>query len=388
VSPDGNSPGERQALAWVAKQAVGDLNPGPGWCYTPASPDVHALYCNVLGLDELKTRVAQVQYPQGMGFDRAAFDSVQAELALEISDVQAVNDLLIGSQSLQVALQDQKSDIFPDTKGIGDAVKAQLNAAPSGKQPVAILEYLNQALEVVSAFAPEEAGVERGITLLTTLLGFGAQQAEPAGDEVTVPADQAARELTNRLDDLADHFALLQPLLVSDYHKLTTAAAGVLSQWSKDAPTQREIGHQLRFAGRQWAWLRLLPSAFTSWRWDPPPPGKRINDMWIQDQDDWRNPWQPFADLSNNASWTPIDHFDGSMNPRYSVWWAPGNNVFGTAILPGRLFDNLWSPPAPNDLSRAGWAKPLFFRDAVWQNIVDNTNRPPPGPHGYRFYYK
>ncbi|MBD0282327.1 MAG: hypothetical protein ICV69_09065 [Thermoleophilaceae bacterium] len=393
LSPGGNSPGERQALAWVAKQVFDELKlkPGSGWCYTPAAPDVRALYCDVLGLDKLKTTVAQVQYKDGMGFDRDAFESVQAELVLEISDVQGVNDLLIGSQSLQAALKDQKSDIFPDTKGIGEAVKAQLNAAPSGKQPVAILEYLNQALEVVSAFAPEEAeGVQVGITVLTTLLSIGAQ-TDSAGDEVTVPGDQAASELTNRLDDLADQFALLQPLLVSDYHKLDTASSGVLSQWSKDAPTQREIGRQLRLASRQWAWLRLLPSAFYSTRWAPPPAGKRINDMWCRNNrgDKTRPAWQPFGPLSDNASWTPIDHFDGSMNPRYSAWWAPGNNIFSDVrILPGRLFDNLWSPPADNDLSRAGWAKPLFFRDAVWREVDDFTDWPNhPDPYDwYRCY--
>jgi hypothetical protein len=391
VSPDGNSAGERQALAWVAKQAVGDLQPGDGWCYTPASPDVRALYCNTRGLDLLKTMVDQVQYQDGMGFQQPDFASVKAELELEISRVQAVNDLLIGPQSLQAQLKDQKSNIFPDTLGIGNAVKAQLNAAPAGNQPLAVIDYLNAALAIASAFAPEEAGVAAGITLLTTILGLGAQAAETAdgesaADKVAVRADQAAVELTRRLDALEDQIAQLQLLLVSDYHKLTTAATGVLSQWSTSAPTQQAVGRHIRYAGRRWAWLRLLPSAFTSWRWAPPPSGKRINDMWILDVDEG-NRWQPFTALSDNASWTPIDHFDGSMNPRYSVWWAPGNNVFGSPlILPGRLFDNLWSAPTAGDLSRAGWAKPLFFRDAVWQNIYDFTNYRP-GPHGYRFYY-
>jgi hypothetical protein len=217
VSPDGNSPGERQALAWVAKQAVGDLQPGDGWCYTPASPDVRALYCNTRGLDLLKTMVDQVQYKDGMGFQQPDFASVKAELKLEISRVQAVNDLLIGPESLKAQLQDQKSAIFPDTVGIGNAVKAQLNSAPGGNQPLAVIDYLNAALTLVSAFAPEEAGVDAGITLLTTLLGVCAQQAATGADEVEVRADQAALELTNRLNDLLRQLAQLQLLLVSDY---------------------------------------------------------------------------------------------------------------------------------------------------------------------------
>jgi hypothetical protein len=57
------------------------------------------------------------------------------------------------------------------------------------------------------------------------------------------------------------------------------------AQWSTRATTQQAIGRQIRFAGRRGAWLRLLPSAFTSWRWDPPPSGKRINDMTCQYND-------------------------------------------------------------------------------------------------------
>jgi hypothetical protein len=98
--------------------------------------------------------------------------------------------------------------------------------------------------------------------------------------------------------------------------------------------------------------------------------------MWCLDEYSG-NTWYPFGPLSDNASWTPIDHFDASMNPRYSAWWAPatgGSPVASVPTLPGTLFDNLWSPPTENDVSRAGWAKPLFFRDAVWQDVRDLTN--------------
>jgi hypothetical protein len=237
----------------------------PAWDTTAVVPDAKAAmneaWCT-------KGRPASV--------DAAACETVWKELFNELLEVKYVNNLL--EQLHKAFMEDDNSseEIITDvTSKLGTDLKP-----PPAKESLAmtILHFVFSVASVIPEAGEifEVAGAE--LDLAESLATDGGSSADPmqavydTGNDLLVAADKA-------FDDAVAHIDAYQPLIVTDYAKLTLvghrASAGIYpfadgsdlpeTPWLIEADKLAGLRTHLKYALTQWLYPPLLDAGFPVW---------------------------------------------------------------------------------------------------------------------------
>jgi hypothetical protein len=387
---------QQQAILTAISKALGLTTWGPSWCYDPGqSPDVRAAYCNP-EIDWGAKGNLLPAFDPNAGYcttDEAScrqdFDRIVAQLKLEFSWVADWKNL--AHTDIPTMITNNSLGTLVDLQPIADTISHSIQVNPTGVNDFDVTKWFFFALDIASEIPlPEDAGA--GIGVVNSWLQMAAESTDtPDGapnfsDDIRGTADRLALEFHDRTQAVTDEMARLSNIVLSDYGKLSVAGRNADGPWSFDGTTVPTV---LKLGARKWAWTRMLAETFGIWGFRPPPPDKRINDLYcVPDGSESQN-WQPFATQSNAASFVSIAfNRDKSIFPTW--WWTMGtgagspdgphhfSNKDHLALPGGDMITHVFENPNPDDesLQTAGLVRPIFFQEApfIFKEEIPNLN--------------
>jgi hypothetical protein len=377
--------GRQAAYAWIWDRAKHD--PGCGGCDVFRDPpqdrqdwcqpvdDLRATYCSdTAPLGSLANWLSSLQSPGGTApngdaFSGQDFKDVKIELVNELGHRETVRNVFT---LLQRPLERSGANTL-EPRDIADQIKASLIQQPSDADRVAATlgGVLVGGLEVLSSF-PEFEELEPLAAITSVSYEAAGELADDENGEPALDIDVAARdigyEMTNRLDETRSALDRIEEIILSDGAKLTAVA----TRYAGNKQQADDLVPKLKLATTQWLWQELLPRAWGLFKFAPPPPGKRVNDLTCPTII-WEHPWE---DQSDGMSFHPVTGFNADMSWQRE-WWAQGNiqDIYGGSFTTpgGSMYDHFFDPPASEtDFTRPGMDKNWFFRRAKgWRFVSD-----------------
>jgi hypothetical protein len=388
---------QQQAILASISKALGLTEWGKGWCYDPGqSPDVRAAYCNT-NIDWGAKGNLLPAFDANAGYcttDQATceqdFTRIVQQLKTEFSWVADWNNL--ANVNIPTMITNNSLGTFVDLQAIADTISSTIQVPPTGTNGYDWSKWFFFALEIAAEIPTLPEGGGAAISLVSSLLQIVTETTDtPEGtpnfsDDTRGTADSLALEFHERSEAITDQMAQLSNIVVSDYGKLSVAGPRADGPWSFD---RRTVPTVLKLGARKWAWTQMLAETFGIWGFRPPPPGKRINDLYCVPDGSESQDWQPFAAQSNSASFVSIG-FNRDMSTFPTWWWTMGtgagspdgpdhfSNKDHLALPGGEMITRVFEKPDPDDesLQSAGLIRPIFFQEApfIFKEQIPNLN--------------
>ena len=390
---------QQQAILAAISKALGLTEWGPSWCYDPGqTPDLRAAYCNPV-IDWGAKGNLLPEFDPNAGYcttDLAScqqdFDRIVGQLKTEFSWVGDWRNL--AHTEIPTMITNDSLGTFVDLAAIADTISHTIQVNPTGVTDYDLSKWFFFALDVVSEIPPPTIpeGIGPAIGVVNSFLQTAfASTDTPEGtpnfsDDTRGTADQLALEVKDRNDAITAQIARLSNIVLSDYGKLSVAGPKADGVWAFDGTN---VPKAFKLGARKWAWTEMLAETFGIWGFRPPPPGKRINDLYcVPDGSESQN-WQPFATQSDAASFVSIA-FNRDMSTFPTWWWTMGtgagspdgpdhfSNAKHLALPGGDMITRVFQTPDPDDtsLQTAGLIRPIFFQEApfIFEEEIPNLD--------------
>lgn len=257
--PQTDTAGKVAATTWMAQQL--DLQVGPGSCWQPSVPDFRSSYCNdALDPDATEDQLSRLSFPgKSAGFSKAEFKAVRGQLETELDDLGQVRALF---SALQQPFGAPGVDPAVDAQQIAGEIVAAIppprQSATSGDLELAssILYVGAEVPEVGEALGPIAAILD----LASELTQDNGQPSPDWG--VQTAADQIGATVRDRLQAMSGSLGSTEDVFVSDWGKLSTAAADALGAWGVSSTGIANEESTLQLGIEQWMWTAIAPAAF------------------------------------------------------------------------------------------------------------------------------
>lgn len=341
--PQTDTPGKVAATTWMARQL--GLQVGPGSCWQPSAPDFRSSYCNdALDPDATENQLSQLSFPgRSAGFSKAEFRAVRSQLQAELDDLGQVRALFA---ALQQPFGSPGVDPAVDAQQIAGEVVAAIppprQSATSGDLSLAasILYVGAEVPEVGEALGPIAAVLDLASELTQ-------DDGQPSPDwDVQTAADQIGATVRDRLQAMSGSLGRYEDVVVSDWGKLSTAAADALGAWGVSSTGIANEESTLQLGIEQWMWTAIAPAAFDL----VAIPGAAQQDtggnVWCVTSSA-PEAWYPWRHADQRSLLFPLGGFSGGA--------ATSGALFG--LLSGS-FSNGGSTPVSSTLATAMFAPP------------------------------
>ena len=374
--PQTNTPGKVAATRYLA-EALG-LTPGEGSCYQPKEPDFRSSYCNLsLDIDATENELERQKYPadENVSFTQAEFEAVQKELETELDDVGDVRKMVsalkepLGGQSPAVDAQQIAGvvlDALPPGSGSGNATAGKLSLA--------------SAILHAGSNIPT---VGEGLGAIASVLGLAGELEQENGEyspdwQIQAAADEIGGKVKTRLAAMSAGLGTIEEILVTDWGKLSAAAAGAAGPWGINATGIQQQSSTIELGINQWMWKAILPAAFELVAFPGAQPGLQEG-LYCMTNKVYPTEWFPWRGAAPSSVLFPLAAFesgkpmasgaygmlDGSFTKKTAkhvssslaekIFGAPGQ---GAALTAPELFeDSHWTIAHPGMIETEGEEK-------------------------------
>jgi hypothetical protein len=374
--PQTNTPGKVAATRYLA-EALG-LTPGEGSCYQPKEPDFRSSYCNLsLDIDATENELERQKFPanENVSFTQAEFEAVQKELETELDDVGDVRKMVsalkepLGGQSPAVDAQQIAGvvlDALPPGSGSGNATAGKLSLA--------------SAILHAGSNIPT---VGEGLGAIASVLGLAGELEQENGEyspdwQIQAAADEIGGKVKTRLAAMSAGLGTIEEILVTDWGKLSAAAAGAAGPWGINATGIQQQSSTIELGINQWMWKAILPAAFELVAFPGAQPGLQEG-LYCMTNKVYPTEWFPWRGAAPSSVLFPLAAFesgkpmasgaygmlDGSFTKKTAkhvssslaekIFGAPGQ---GAALTAPELFeDSHWTIAHPGMIETEGEEK-------------------------------
>jgi hypothetical protein len=306
--PQTNTQGKIAATRYLA-EALG-LTPGEGSCYQPPEPDFRSSYCNLsLDIDATENQLEKQKYPAGenVSFTQAEFEAVQSELETELDDVADVREMV---KALKEPLFGQSPAV--DAQGIaGEVLDALPPGSGSGNATAAKLGLASSILHAGSNI-PE---VGEGLGAIASVLGLAGELEQENGEyspdwQIQASADEIGGKVKGRLAAMSAGLGTIEEILVTDWGKLSTAAADAAGPWGITARGIQQQTSAIELGINQWMWKAILPAAFELVAFPGAQPGTQEG-LYCMTNKVYPTEWRPWKGAAPSSIFFPLADFEG-----------------------------------------------------------------------------
>ncbi len=358
--PLNESPGDIAATQYMAKQL--GLESGPGSCFQTEVEAFRASYCNrAINPLGIAIRLSELEYPTGESepFTEEEFKAVRKQLKIELVDVSQVRELI---KALQEPIQAQ-----------GPAVDAQeiagqiLESLPPGKASNATAADLSIANSILHAGSNLPAAGE-ALGAIGAVLGLASEIAQENSEfapnwHIQTDADKIGKTVKERLGEMSKGMRTVEDLLVSDWGKLSTAAADASSRWGINGQLTNIQISTMELGIKQWMWKAILPGAFELVTFPETELGSQEG-YWCMYDKHYPKHWYPWKGAPANSVFYPLSGHQGSnfITPGGYAMLA-GSYTDPASMHVGPKLDEEIFGPAEHG---AALTQPELFEEADW----------------------
>jgi hypothetical protein len=359
--PQTNTPGKIAATRYLA-EALG-LKPGEGSCYRPEEPDFRSSYCNrSLNIDATENKLERQQYPanENVSFSRAEFEAVQSELETELDDVADVREMVgalqapLGGQSPAVDAQKiagEVLDALPPGSGSGNATAAKLSLA--------------SAILHAGSNIPT---VGEGLGAIASVLGLAGELEQENGEyspdwQIQAGADEIGGKVKSRLTAMSAGLGTIEEILVTDWGKLSAAAAAAAGPWGITARGIQQQTSAIELGINQWMWKAILPAAFELVAFPGAQPGLQ-DGLYCMTNKVYPTEWFPWKGAPSSSVFFPLASLEGgklTASGAYGMLDGSFTKKSSKQVSSG-LAEQIFGPPGQG----AALTAPELFEDSHW----------------------
>ncbi len=306
---------------------------------------------------------------------------MQSQLGTELDDVADVREMVsalqapLGGQSPAVDSQTIAGEVLnalPQGSGNGNATAANLSLA------AAILyagEYIPEVGEVLGPIA--------------AVLGLAGELAQENGEyspdwRIQASADEIGGKVKNRLAAMSAGLGTVEEILVSDWGKLSTAAADSAGAWGITARGIQRQTSTIELGINQWMWRAILPAAFDLVSFPGAPQGSQNQLYCITSIAPTE--WEPWRHAPSSSVFYPLDGFEGGHPTTIGAFGMLDGSYSkksATRVSPS-LAEKIFGSP---EQGGAGLTAPALFEDAHWTiaspHMIEEESPLKPGYCGY-----
>ena len=282
----------------------------------------------------------------------------------------------LGGQSPAVdsqAIAGEVLDALPQGSGSGNATAANLSLAS------AVLyagEYIPEVGEVLGPIA--------------AVLGLAGELAQENGEyspdwRIQASADEIGGKVKNRLAAMSAGLGTIEEILVTDWGKLSTAAAAAAGTWGITARGIQRQTSTIELGINQWMWRAILPAAFELVSFPGAPLGSQNQlDLHHQHRADRMAPLG--KNVPSESVFFPLVGFESGQPVTSGAFGMLDGEVLEEVRDPGQL------EPGREDLrlprtGRRGLTQPKLFEDSNWTiaqpHMIEEESPRKPGYCGF-----
>lgn len=358
--PLSESPGDVAATQYMAKQL--GLGSGSGSCFQTEVEVFRASYCD-RAMDPLATAIelGQLQYPAGESepFSEEQFKEVQAQLKKELIDVSHVRELI---RALQEPIQAQSPAV--DAQGIAGQILQALPPRQVGNATAGKLSLANSILHAGSNLP----AVGEALGAIAAVLGVAGEIAQENGEfapdwQIQTDADEVGEKVKKRLAEMSAGMGTIEEVLVSDWGKLSTAAADARTSWGINSQLAQLQTSTMELGINQWMWKAILPGAFELVALPGEPP-EGTEGVYCMYDPHYLKRWYPWRGAPASSVFFPLDgHEPGSFNTPGAFAMLAGRytNPASEHVSPG-LAEKIYGPAGKG----AALTQPELYEEAHW----------------------
>ncbi|MCW2979936.1 MAG: hypothetical protein JWO14_1663 [Solirubrobacterales bacterium] len=359
--PQTNTEGKVAAIQYLA-EALG-LTPGEGSCYRPAEPDFRSSYCDLsLDIDATENELERQKYPAGenVSFTQAEFEAVQSELETELDDVADVRKMVgalkepLGGQSPAVDAQQiagEVLDALPPGSGSGNATAGKLSLA--------------SAILHAGSNIPT---VGEGLGAIASVLGLAGELEQENGEyspdwQIQAAADEIGGKVKSRLTAMSAGLGAIEEILVTDWGKLSAAAAGAAGPWGINATGIQQQSSAIELGINQWMWKAILPAAFELVAFPGAQPGVQEG-LYCMTNKVYPTEWHPWRGAPSSSVFFPLVSFErGKLMASGAYGMLDGSfTKKSSKQVSSGLAEKIFGPPGQG----AALTAPELFEDSHW----------------------
>jgi hypothetical protein len=384
--PQTNTPGKIAATQYLA-EALG-LEPGSGSCYRPERPDFRSSYCDrSLNVLATENKLEQQTYPAGenVSFTKEEFGAVQKELEIELDDVADVREMVsalqapLGSQNPAVSSQKIAGEILaalPQGSGSGSAVAGKLSLASS---VLFAGEYIPEAGEVLGPIA--------------AVLGLAGELAQENGEyspdwRIQASADEIGARVQTRLTAMSASLGTVEEILVTDWGKLSAAAAAAAGAWGVTARGIQQQTSTIELGIDRWMWEAILPAAFELVVFPNAPLGSQEG-LYCITKGFYPTEWHPWHGAPSSSVFYPLNGLEGGKlktSGAYGMLDGSFSKKSSTRVS-SSLAEKIFGVPGENGAGGAALTAPELFENGHWTfarpPMIEEESQYKPGHCGY-----
>jgi hypothetical protein len=331
-------------------------------------PDLRAQYWLNWSADwnNKRTTLTGLAYPGDSACSCSADEFTEVKTQLD-SEVAKLIDVKTWIASMQATLDPTKSAF--DLMKIAHDIQVAVNPPPRNTDGDAS-QVLNAALGIAGTLLEGPIGVSANLTVT----GFGLIAGLQSGADGSALLGDIEAKATSLNDELFTRFQLARSaltgmgkIMVSDYGKLTDAAAHINSDWAwpaDDTPVRTTINK----GTKQWFYSELMPVAWQRW-WIR---GARNARDWVCGEPHTRyyKPIYPFRGVPDSSQYDAVVGF--TSNPV-----TPLTNRYSLGVR--STFDGAWE-------SWNALAPPAEMTDALFKPLTLDLNSNTLGLHPQTFF--
>jgi hypothetical protein len=274
--PASSTPGEHDALAYIAEHLKLDEPTKSSACFVPQPghewEDLRAEYCNTLYKNKWPAWATDLRgepFPAGHGFTKAEWKSVVEELAGQGThgEFESVNTLWALIGEYKNMLTETSSGNLLRLKVVTEKVERSIAPPPQSEAAGWWLELLGNITSIVSYydFGIEGDVVERSTGTLSGLLFIAGQtlygkEGLPAFENFNIEASKVAEAFAKRYEAASGQLGRIGEILVSDPAKL--AAVTENPEYAINEEAIGKTKEALTAGASEWAYQSLLPIVY------------------------------------------------------------------------------------------------------------------------------
>lgn len=359
--PLSESPGDIAATRYLAEALR--LNPSAGGtCYKTEVPDFRSAYCNTnLHIGNLLEELTAQRYPAGenVAFTEGEFEAVKEQLKKELRDVAEVREMIT---ALEKPLGSQEPSVEAQ-KIAGDVLEA-LPPGTAGNATAAKLGIANSILHAASN-TPE---VGEALGAIAAVLGIAGEIAQENGAfapdwRIQTEADKIGATVKSRLSLMSAGLGTVEDILVSDWGKLSTAAADARERWGATPVELARQASALRLGINQWMWKAILPGAYELVAFPETERGSQEG-YWCMYDKHYPKHWYPWKGAPASSVFYPLSGHQGDnfITPGGYAMLAGSYTDPSSLHVGQELDEKIFDRPGTG----AGLTQPELFEEADW----------------------
>lgn len=359
--PQTETEGKIAATQYLA-EALG-LEPGPGSCYQPKRPDFRSSYCDrSLNIDATENKLERQKYPanENVSFTQAEFEAVQNELETELDDVADVREMV---SALQVPLGGQSPAVNAQ-KIAGEVLEALPPSSGSGNATAAKLSLASAILHAGSNIPT----VGEGLGAIASVLGLAGELEQENGEyspdwQIQAGADEIGGKVKSRLTAMSAGLGTIEEILVTDWGKLSTAAAAAAGPWGITARGIQQQTSAIELGINQWMWKAILPAAFELVAFPGAQPGTQ-DGLFCMTNKVYPTEWFPWKGAPSSSVFFPLTAFErGKLMASGAYGMLDGSfTTKSSKQVSSGLAEKIFGPPGQG----AALTAPELFEDSHW----------------------